>query len=434
MPSSPNPDKLFREGVQAIRAGDRATGRAKLLEVVRRDELHEQAWLWLSAAAESDEERVICLENALTINPFSQAARRGLEKLGVEAPPLPPPREPPPAPAEPPPPPLAARAEPLDRGGTDHAAPDAVGPDLQALLVGERLLSRKRPDPPGDEAWRASLFDAAHTASEATLTPPIEPPRQTSLADLARVWGEVAIFKARGGLPDELRHGGVGHIAASLGMGGLLQVMAGLVWFFPLLLVGGVAAYVAPLAAGLEALAGVTVSPAGGGAAATLFTLLGGPDRVEVTLGALAASGGQLHGAAAGVDNVPALAFLIYTAFSILGTFAWQLCRGAITAGVARTLGGSGDMLTTTHALSIALVPGQIAQMPVALLAPFLPVTFLIGAMVILQLYRMVASAIVLRPTHRFGLLVALGVIIASTAILALAVGGLAALLWLPNR
>ena len=38
--------------------------------------------MWLSGAVETDEERRICLENVLTINPDNVLARKGLLKLG----------------------------------------------------------------------------------------------------------------------------------------------------------------------------------------------------------------------------------------------------------------------------------------------------------------------------------------------------------------
>ena len=56
-------DRLYQEGVAALRAGDKAAGREKLMRVVEADQLHENAWLWHSGAVETDDERIICLEN-----------------------------------------------------------------------------------------------------------------------------------------------------------------------------------------------------------------------------------------------------------------------------------------------------------------------------------------------------------------------------------
>lgn len=110
---------LLKQGIQAIKAGQKQQARELLLQVTEIDERNEQAWLWLSAAVESPEEQEICLENVLTINPNNQHAQRGLEKvrqkLGKSAParavsePAPPG---PPAPAIPPAPPAPALQTP----------------------------------------------------------------------------------------------------------------------------------------------------------------------------------------------------------------------------------------------------------------------------------------------------------------------------------
>ena len=76
----------LRESVVAIKAGESAKARELLMRVLKEDDRNEQAWLWLSGAAETDEERRICLENALTINPKNNVARTGLIKLGVTPP------------------------------------------------------------------------------------------------------------------------------------------------------------------------------------------------------------------------------------------------------------------------------------------------------------------------------------------------------------
>jgi hypothetical protein len=46
------------------------------------DPRSEQGWLWMTAVVETDDERRICLERVLTINPKNQTAQAGLEKLG----------------------------------------------------------------------------------------------------------------------------------------------------------------------------------------------------------------------------------------------------------------------------------------------------------------------------------------------------------------
>ncbi|MBE2220728.1 MAG: hypothetical protein IAF02_04265, partial [Anaerolineae bacterium] len=46
----------------------------------------EQAWLWLSGALTADEDKRVCLENVLALNPENQAAKRGLAKLNKQMP------------------------------------------------------------------------------------------------------------------------------------------------------------------------------------------------------------------------------------------------------------------------------------------------------------------------------------------------------------
>ena len=74
------------EGIQAAKAGDRERARHLLLSVVEADEENEQGWLWLSGVMETWEERRICLENVLTLNPDNEVAQRGLTKLKATAP------------------------------------------------------------------------------------------------------------------------------------------------------------------------------------------------------------------------------------------------------------------------------------------------------------------------------------------------------------
>jgi tetratricopeptide (TPR) repeat protein len=61
-----------------LRAGNKAEAETLLLRVVAADETHEQAWLWLSGAVQTDEDRRVCLENVLALNPDNAAARQGL--------------------------------------------------------------------------------------------------------------------------------------------------------------------------------------------------------------------------------------------------------------------------------------------------------------------------------------------------------------------
>jgi tetratricopeptide (TPR) repeat protein len=74
-------DTLLKEGIAAARAGQAAQARACLLPVVRADERNVQAWYWLSRVVESPEEREICLENVLALDPGHAAVQSELAAL-----------------------------------------------------------------------------------------------------------------------------------------------------------------------------------------------------------------------------------------------------------------------------------------------------------------------------------------------------------------
>jgi cell division septation protein DedD len=69
------------EAIAYIGRGDREIGRQMLEEILEEDEVNEKAWLWLSSVVESDEDREICLENVLTLNPDNRVAQKSLEAL-----------------------------------------------------------------------------------------------------------------------------------------------------------------------------------------------------------------------------------------------------------------------------------------------------------------------------------------------------------------
>jgi hypothetical protein len=72
----------LRQAIAAIKAGDKVGGRRLLAVMIRSDPRNEAAWLWMSAATDSDEQRRTCLERVLAINPDNPTARRGLAGLG----------------------------------------------------------------------------------------------------------------------------------------------------------------------------------------------------------------------------------------------------------------------------------------------------------------------------------------------------------------
>ena len=69
---------LLREGIAAVKADQRERARDLLMRVVDQDEESVLAWLWLSGVVDSLEDREVCLENVLTLDPDNEHARRGL--------------------------------------------------------------------------------------------------------------------------------------------------------------------------------------------------------------------------------------------------------------------------------------------------------------------------------------------------------------------
>jgi len=73
----------LQAGITAARQGRQAEARALLQQALQADTRSEQGWLWMSAVVETDDERRICLERVLTLNPKNQTAQAGLEKLNA---------------------------------------------------------------------------------------------------------------------------------------------------------------------------------------------------------------------------------------------------------------------------------------------------------------------------------------------------------------
>ncbi len=86
---------LMRAGVQAARAGNKKKARRIFERVLEIQDDNELGWMWMASVVESVEERRVCLENVLDINPRSARARKALEQLKApEAEPSPPPPPP----------------------------------------------------------------------------------------------------------------------------------------------------------------------------------------------------------------------------------------------------------------------------------------------------------------------------------------------------
>jgi tetratricopeptide (TPR) repeat protein len=69
---------LLRAGIAAAKSGQRERARDLLMRVVEQDEENVLAWLWLSGVVDTLDDREICLENVLALDPDNEPARKGL--------------------------------------------------------------------------------------------------------------------------------------------------------------------------------------------------------------------------------------------------------------------------------------------------------------------------------------------------------------------
>ncbi len=371
MTSSPEIDRLFREGVAAIRAGDKAAGREKLLQVVELDEMHEQGWLWLSATVESDDDRIVCLENVLTINPDNEHAQRGLEKLTGRKTPAPPPTAsapaespppvpspPPPTPAAPPPPkesmPTARIPDPpvptASQPATSDWTEDSGEAEIESLLdtieariqekssLAKSLFEEDKPaqrsSSPSNESWQQPRAEAAPLpasarsggASSAWAKDADAEPANRSILDLFDAWFSAMLFNAEGSFALELPVAAWDRVLVNLVFTGIIAAMGGI----------------------LQAL---LISTLGGGSLES-FVLEQYPELFDL-LSEASVNMSQLMGAAG----------IIYLVVTVVSTVLTGLFVGIGVHASSRTLGGSGEMIETLHSLTMARVAFQIVNL-----------------------------------------------------------------------
>lgn len=79
-------ETLLKNGIDAARRGDRATGRRLLTQVLEEQPRNEKAWLWLASCMTKREDRRKCLNRVLEINPGNERAKQALALLDDSAP------------------------------------------------------------------------------------------------------------------------------------------------------------------------------------------------------------------------------------------------------------------------------------------------------------------------------------------------------------
>lgn len=71
----------LKQAIQAIKAGDKETGKQLLVELLEVERRNDQVWLWLAEVLDTDEERIKSLQNVLKLNPDNDIARERLEAI-----------------------------------------------------------------------------------------------------------------------------------------------------------------------------------------------------------------------------------------------------------------------------------------------------------------------------------------------------------------
>ena len=82
-PEDSGEDTMLREATSALRLGDKTRARDLLTRLLKTAQDNPTYWIWLSAAVDSQKERLYCLQTALKLDPQNAAAKRGLVLLGA---------------------------------------------------------------------------------------------------------------------------------------------------------------------------------------------------------------------------------------------------------------------------------------------------------------------------------------------------------------
>jgi tetratricopeptide (TPR) repeat protein len=84
LPPEQSPEEImFQQAVEAIREEQFARARDILTKLLRTDQNNPDYWVWMSAAMETQKERLYCLQTAFKMDPTNSAARRGLTLMGA---------------------------------------------------------------------------------------------------------------------------------------------------------------------------------------------------------------------------------------------------------------------------------------------------------------------------------------------------------------
>jgi hypothetical protein len=421
-------DRLYSEGVAAIRAGNQAAGRQRLAQLLKAQPNHADAWYWLSAAVETDKERVYCLKKALAINPNHEAAAERFAILTGTSPTPPPAPPPEPEPAPPAAEPDESWRQGFAEGTGEPAAEDddedededewqpSAGRTWQPATPGKEAwmgtaataqeMEAASGEPSGAEpdeereAWRASLYKAPPEPEEEAERKKKRPrrvrpdasaleivdsrPTDYGLLDLFDAWAQALIFRVKGAYEKTVRYGGFGYTALTLFTAGILSAITSVLMF---------QLVIAPLGGIQGIVARFAVLPEATPEALTLMT-----------------------------QFFSGLGIWI-AAFAFVQAAFGRLLYGLAVHVVAGLFGGKGRLGATLSAISLATISRLIVTLiPVTLLVLALilslPSGLAMGLGGVLYLgwiiYAWVAEVIAIRTAHpQLGVLAAVGVVVA---------------------
>lgn len=74
---------MLNEAIEALHKGDQARAKDLLTRLLKVEQGNATYWVWLSAAVETQKEKIYCLQTALKLDPENAAAKRGLILFGA---------------------------------------------------------------------------------------------------------------------------------------------------------------------------------------------------------------------------------------------------------------------------------------------------------------------------------------------------------------